>query len=219
MTAPKESLLNKWRAAQLALVRHDLPSRAHLLFFRLLYHHNNQTGQCYPGEELLAAALNCTTRTVRNALRDLELAGLVKTRKGPESPPRNYYVLTLFTGSTDEYRLAEKKCLQRRKEASGKSENEPKKYRQRKQRLQNRAQNARGTAKSEGESLANKKGKLERILIQKLGGGAAGWAQVIQLDEATIEEAVKLASASNETLGVIADQLFLDLERSRSGEG
>lgn len=218
MTAPQGSLLNKWWTAQLALVQYDLSSGAHLLFSRLLYHHNSKTGLCCPGEKLLAASLNCTTRTVRNALRELERVGLVKTRKGPESPPRNYYELTLFTGSTEEYRLAEKKCLQRRKKASGKSENEPEKYRQRKRSVQSRAQDARGSTATKEKSLAKVRGDFERILVEKMGGGDVGWGYVMELDGATIDEAIRQTDGSTKTLSELADQFLLGVVAGSSGE-
>lgn len=88
MTGAKGLPLRKWRTFQLAIVQHDISPRALLLLSRLIHHHNDRTGLSNPGEETLAAALNCSTRAIRKCLRELEREGPIKDPKGSRMPTK-----------------------------------------------------------------------------------------------------------------------------------
>jgi len=213
MTGSRGFPLYKWRTCQHAMFSMELSPRALNLFNRLVDHHNEKTGLCFPGEEHLSLALGCTERTIRNLLRELERAKLIKTSKGPECPPRNYYTINFFKGGTAEYRTAQIQCLKRRKEISGKSENKPQKYRAHLEAKKGSANKAAKTTYFGSETQAQTRQRLEKILAKKLGGGSIAWEAFMELG-ASIEEMSIAVNANELGFYKAIDLLLSELKKS-----
>lgn len=68
------------RAAMLSIKAcPDLSMPAKLVLLKLADSHNQETGRCDPSVGRISADLGISERSVRNGLRDLEAAGLLKT--------------------------------------------------------------------------------------------------------------------------------------------
>lgn len=71
-----------------AVQKHDLsPKAAHVLTV-LAWHHSQDTGRCDPSNRRLSALTRLSERAVRMALRELEDAGLVRTKHRTQSTGR-----------------------------------------------------------------------------------------------------------------------------------
>ena len=86
--------VNRW--ARLTGPRLDLTRRAVL---QAIARHSDEQGECRPTQEQLAEELDCTTRTVRNSVRDLEALQLLTC-----------WVLHTRHGTQNVYRLAGAAC-------------------------------------------------------------------------------------------------------------
>jgi DNA-binding transcriptional ArsR family regulator len=81
----------------LSIEDQDLNGTRRLVLYLLAEHHNGETGDCFPGRELLAREAGTTPRAVTRALNWLKDAGYVKSaRRHRENGSRssNGYVLT-----------------------------------------------------------------------------------------------------------------------------
>jgi uncharacterized phage protein (TIGR02220 family) len=83
-----QALILAWRVDPLSMIE-----RATLA---AIASHADEAGHAWPGEELLAAETSLTSRSVRTAVRGLEMRGIVKvTRRGRQLP--NAYAIKLDT--------------------------------------------------------------------------------------------------------------------------
>ncbi len=81
--------------------------RGVLLF--LSYKHNHKTGECYPSMETIGTHAGVSERRARTAIRNLEAAGLIRTRRrvGQAGNSSNQY--ELFGAPIDSARSGTKK--------------------------------------------------------------------------------------------------------------
>lgn len=56
-----------------------MSASARLVYLALSNFHNQETGRCDPSIERISKATQCSERSVRNALRELEKLGLIQT--------------------------------------------------------------------------------------------------------------------------------------------
>ena len=101
LNASNIKVRGKWVSA---IQASDLPSSARSVCFILFFRSHNETGECFPSEELLAKHLNVTERTIRRGVEKLIDAGwFTKKRRGRAGT--NYYAnyenRTLQSGKDD----------------------------------------------------------------------------------------------------------------------
>jgi len=150
-------------------------------------HHNTKTQLCYPSQETLAEALNCSDRTVRSSLNALSKTYHIRIKEGQGPNGSNLYILNIPRGKKA-YLDAAVKLQLLRKELSAKPLKKPKK----------KPSGFRPLAKlqrNEPDSTlecSEKRAKLEHALISRLGGGEAAWAKIQNLEESMISDVLKL---------------------------
>ncbi len=76
----------------------DISDKGIRLYALLVYHRNQQTGQCNPARSVLADELGCTVRQVSYLCAELERAGIVE-RTIPDPGGVTYYLLPRVTNA------------------------------------------------------------------------------------------------------------------------
>ena len=182
--------LNKWWTLQAALTDCELSTRAKLTFARLLYYHNTKSGACFPSLPRLAHDLDCTDRSIRTALRALEVANYMNTQRGQGRNRTNQYDINVLSGKKA-YEDREKNRRYDRKTSSPKQMNQ-----NLKEQFPGNPDIPQGCLSHADEqsvepSIAKKQGCVQRELAERLGAGAKGWGILFNIDDA-YRESVEL---------------------------
>ena len=182
--------IKKWWGFQIAVCEKRLSPRAKLTFARLIEHHNTKTGRCDPSEIGLAAALGCSERTIRAALRELEKLGFITVHRRAGGNGRNAYSLNFPTGKS-EYASAVEKRVRLRKKSAVEPKKEPKKKPLKRPRPNFGSTNNAFMRMTEDDikKLSENRAQLEAALCEQFGGGAEGWDVIMKIDASILDQA------------------------------
>lgn len=199
--------LAKWYALQLAMMDPRLRGKAPAVLARLLDHHNSRTGLCFPSLKTLATSLCCEDRTVRSAIRLLEEYRYIKTYRGCSPYGTNQYELLMPSGK-DEYKRAEKRLQDYRKNNSAKSTKEPSNKPDGTQNDGVRRKGQGPTGRKEVPASRARRKCLEDELLRHLGGGEDAWNKMFEIPEAEIERAVQSMKGTESSIQEVASRLL-----------
>lgn len=174
--------LNKWRALQLVIIDPNVSTSGKVVFARLMDHHNTITGRCFPSEATLAHALNCTDRSIRTALKNLEKHKYIRVRRGKGRNGTNQYDLTMPSGK-NEYDQAAISRQSPRKKSSAKPMKEPLKEQERNiARAKFMSEKMRRDSFDE-KSDAKKQEQLSGKFVEYIGNDEKGWELLLRINE------------------------------------
>lgn len=173
--------LDKWRAVQLVIIDQNVSTSGKVVFARLMNYHNTKTGRCFPSEATLAHALNCTDRSVRTALKNLEKHKYIRVRRSKGRNGTNQYDLTMPSGK-NEYDQAEKTRLSHRKKSSAKPMKEPLKEQERNIARAKFMSEKRHRDSFDEKSDAKKQGDLHRKFVEHFDNDEKGWELLQSID-------------------------------------
>lgn len=196
-------VLRKIWASNIAAMDKRFSDKAALVFLRLIDRSNSKTGDCFPSEELMALELNCTDRTIRNALKPLKKYGYIEIlhKRGPNGC--NRYRVWLPSGNS-EYVEAVKSLLKNRKKNAAKPKKEPKEEKW-------HGTSPFGMVDSLGTDCTEKRqaellSQIEAEVLFRLGGNEEAWAKMLVLGAEAFERA-----ADSVLAGAPLDRVAKDL--------
>ncbi len=179
-------LLDKWQAVDRATNDRRLNTTDVCVFFRLLYHHNSQTGACFPSQETLGGALGKEPRTIRNSLNNLEEAGYIRKLRQRHNGGSNNYLLNIF-GAEEFFQTCGRKLPERRKKTS----DDTKKERGKETREIPNEECHVGT-QSKKASIKQKPSRspeqFQNSMASSLGRHGEGWELMMKAPEGFIEK-------------------------------
>ncbi|WP_158275539.1 helix-turn-helix domain-containing protein [Maritimibacter sp. 55A14] len=205
------SLLDKWRAANRAMLDPRLNPTDACVFSRLLYHHNSKSDRCFPSQDTLAAALGVTTRTIRTSLTKLEKSGFIRKlgqRRGGGSI--NYRLNIL--GEEEFFRTGGKKLPKGWKQTSDDTWKEKEKEKSEFASEREEVPVIHGSSYRETVRAERSPEKFQGALVGMLGGGERGWKVLVEapeslmgrLENSYLREEINLSEAKKQLLDHLA---------------
>ncbi len=190
----KGDSLDRIFAQNLAMIDTRLTPMAANVFGRLLFHRNSRNGLCFPGLEVIAFDLNCSTRTVRSALRLLESTGYIKTERRWRGTRSNRYDLFIPSGRMA-YDQAEEERLNYRNGSSRQQRKEN--NNEQRGRSPGNTGRVRPTNRPRPNERQNAKniGALHAKVLETSGGGDVGWEIAMGIEDGA-REAIECAYQS-----------------------